>query len=61
MRILVTDSESVEGRLRDEAPEAVIHCAGYTAADDAEEEPDRAMQVNCDGTRSDPTERTSST
>ena len=47
----VTDSESVESRLRDEAPEAVMHCAGYTAVDDAEEEPDRAMAVNRDGTR----------
>ena len=47
----VTDSESVESRLRDEAPEAVMHCAGYTAVDDAEAEPDRAMAVNCDGTR----------
>ena len=47
----ITDSESVESRLRDEAPEAVMHCAGYTAVDDAEEEPDRAMAVNRDGTR----------
>ncbi len=54
MRILVTDSESVESRLRNEGPEAVIHCAGYTALDNEEEEPDRAMQVNRDGTRRNP-------
>ncbi len=47
----VTDFELVESRLRDEAPEAVMHCAGYTAVDDAEEEPDRATAVNRDGTR----------
>ena len=47
----IMDSESVQGRLREEAPEAVMHCAGYTAVDDAEEEPDRAMTVNRDGTR----------
>ena len=46
----VTDSESAESRLRYEAPEAVLHCAAYTAVDDAEEEPDRAMTVNRDGT-----------
>ena len=28
-----------------------MHCAGYTAVDDAEEEPDRATAVNRDGTR----------
>ena len=46
----VTDAESVQGRLRYEAPAVVMHCAGYTGVDDAEDGPDQAMMVNRDGT-----------
>ena len=47
----VTDSGAVERRIRDEKPNAIVHCAGYTAVDRAEEEAEEAMRVNCDGTR----------
>ena len=47
----ITDPGEVERRLRAEKPEVVIHCAGYTAVDRAEEELDQAMSVNRDGTR----------
>lgn len=32
-------------------PDAVIHCAAYTAVDQAEADPDEAYRVNADGTR----------
>jgi len=32
-------------------PEAVVHCAGYTAVDRAESEPEKAHAVNAEGTR----------
>ena len=47
----VTDSVAVERRIRDEKPCVILHCAGYTAVDQAEEEPEKAMTINCDGTR----------
>ena len=47
----VTDSAAVERRIRDEKPCVILHCAGYTAVDQAEEEPKKAMTINCDGTR----------
>jgi dTDP-4-dehydrorhamnose reductase len=47
----VTDPGAVELRIRKEKPEVIVHCAAYTAVDGAEEEPDKAMRVNCDGTR----------
>lgn len=47
----VTDSAAVERRIRDEKPCVIFHCAGYTAVDQAEEEPEKAMRINCDGTR----------
>ena len=47
----VTDPGEVERHLRAEKPEVVVHCAGYTAVDRAEEESDQAMSVNRDGTR----------
>ncbi|WP_336773956.1 dTDP-4-dehydrorhamnose reductase [Paenibacillus sp. MMO-58] len=47
----ITDLEqcrSVLARLR---PDAVIHCAAYTAVDKAEAEPDEAFRINAAGTR----------
>ncbi|NBD27571.1 dTDP-4-dehydrorhamnose reductase [Paenibacillus glycinis] len=32
-------------------PEAIIHCAAYTAVDQAESEPDEAFRINADGAR----------
>jgi len=32
-------------------PDAVVHCAAYTAVDKAEDEPEKCWAVNVDGTR----------
>ncbi len=47
----ITDLEEVEETVRAEKPDAVIHCAGYTAVDKAETETDRCSAINVDGTR----------
>lgn len=47
----LTDREAVCRRVREYRPDAVIHCAAYTAVDRAEEEPERAFAVNERGTR----------
>ena len=45
----ITDAESVSNVIRREAPEAVIHCAAYTAVDAAEENEAICRRVNADG------------
>lgn len=47
----ITDREAVWNRLSKYRPDAVIHCAAYTAVDRAEEEAERAFAVNEGGTR----------
>ena len=47
----ITDREAVRRTILEYRPEAVVHCAAYTAVDRAEEEPDRAFAVNEQGTR----------
>ena len=47
----ITDREAVRNYIRRCRPEAVIHCAAYTAVDRAEEEPERCWAVNGSGTR----------
>lgn len=47
----ITDAESVAGVIKQAAPEAVIHCAAYTAVDAAEEQEEICRRVNADGTR----------
>ncbi len=47
----VTDAPSVARVVTEAGPEAVIHCAAYTAVDRAESEPRLARLVNVDGTR----------
>lgn len=47
----ITDEESVSRVIRGEAPDAVIHCAAYTAVDAAEENEDLCRRVNADGPR----------
>lgn len=47
----LTDPEAVRGYVMDCAPDAVIHCAAYTAVDKAEDEPERCWAVNTEGTR----------
>jgi dTDP-4-dehydrorhamnose reductase len=47
----VTDGAAVRDRVTAARPEAVVHCAAYTAVDRAESEPELARAVNRDGTR----------
>lgn len=47
----ITDSEACLEKIQEYTPEAVIHCAAYTAVDQAEQEVDTAYAVNAVGTR----------
>jgi dTDP-4-dehydrorhamnose reductase len=47
----VTDASRVGATVARHAPDAVVHCAAYTAVDRAEREPDLAFAVNRDGAR----------
>ena len=42
----LTDKANIEKFLKSNRPDAVIHCAAYTAVDKAEDESELAMQVN---------------
>jgi len=46
----ITDEESVNRVIREAAPDAVIHCAAYTAVDAAEDNEDLCRAVNARGT-----------
>lgn len=49
----ITDSKAVETVIAEVAPDAVIHCAAWTAVDAAEDEENKAkvFAINADGTR----------
>lgn len=47
----ITDGASVDRVIREAAPDAVIHCAAYTAVDAAEENEALCRRVNADGPR----------
>ncbi len=47
----ITDEESVNRVVRKEEPDAVIHCAAYTAVDAAEENEAVCRRVNAEGPR----------
>lgn len=47
----ITDAASVDKVIRAAAPDAVIHCAAYTAVDAAEENEAACRRVNADGPR----------
>lgn len=47
----IRDREAVRSTIKAYGPDAVIHCAAYTAVDRAEEEPEKAFAVNVQGTR----------
>ena len=47
----LTDPAAVQGYLAAYRPDAVIHCAAYTAVDQGEDDPARMLAVNADGTR----------
>ena len=46
----ITDREAVMRYIQDYQPDAVIHCAAYTAVDKAEDEPEKCRDVNVNGT-----------
>ena len=46
----ITDAASVEKVITEAAPDAVIHCAAYTAVDAAEDNVDLCRRVNAGGT-----------
>ncbi len=47
----ITDRDAVLGTVREYHPDAVLHCAAWTKVDLAEDEPERCMRVNAEGTR----------
>ena len=47
----ITDAASVDKVIKEANPDAVIHCAAYTAVDAAEENEDLCRKVNADGPR----------
>ena len=47
----ITDKAAVSRFMEQEKPDAVIHCAAYTAVDRAEEEPVLCRRINRDGTQ----------
>lgn len=47
----ITNADSVDKVITETAPDAVIHCAAYTAVDAAEDNEDICRKVNADGTQ----------
>lgn len=47
----ITDANSVDKVIKESAPDAVIHCAAYTAVDAAEDNVDLCRKINADGTQ----------
>lgn len=47
----ITDREACARVIKEAAPEAVIHCAAYTAVDAAEDQVELCRRVNAEGTR----------
>lgn len=46
----ITDAEAVSAKIKGENPDAVIHCAAWTAVDAAEDNVDKCRLVNKNGT-----------
>lgn len=46
----ITDAEAVDRMITEAAPDAVIHCAAWTAVDAAEDNEEKCRQVNAYGT-----------
>ena len=47
----ITDAENVDKVIKESSPEAVIHCAAYTAVDAAEDNEALCRKINSDGTQ----------
>ena len=46
----ICDETAIKNALRAFAPDAVIHCAAYSAVDRAEDEPEKCREINVNGT-----------
>lgn len=46
----ITDRHAARRTVAGTAPDAILHCAAYTAVDQAERQPDLAFRVNAEGT-----------
>lgn len=46
----LTDGDAVKAYVQEYAPDVIVHCAAYTAVDQAEREPEVCARVNGDGT-----------
>ncbi len=47
----ITDANSVDSVMKESAPDAVIHCAAYTAVDAAEDNVELCRKINAEGTQ----------
>lgn len=47
----ITDANSVDSVVKESAPDAVIHCAAYTAVDAAEDNVELCRKINAEGTQ----------
>ena len=47
----ITNAKSVDSVIKENAPDAVIHCAAYTAVDAAEDNVDICRKINAEGTQ----------
>ena len=47
----ITDAHKVNEVITETKPDAIIHCAAWTAVDKAEDEVEQCRKVNCEGTR----------
>lgn len=47
----ITNVDQIEKVMSENTPDAVIHCAAYTAVDNAEDQVDLCREINAEGTR----------
>lgn len=47
----ITNADSVDAVIKENVPDAVIHCAAYTAVDAAEDNADLCRKINAEGTQ----------
>ncbi|WP_232505362.1 dTDP-4-dehydrorhamnose reductase [Erysipelothrix larvae] len=47
----ITNEKEIKNLIRDYAPDAIIHCAAYTAVDQAEDDKEKVEAINVLGTR----------
>lgn len=47
----ITDAKSVDSVIKDNSPDAIIHCAAYTAVDAAEDNAELCRKINAEGTQ----------